>query len=496
LAENPNLQNRLRQAINAAQRGDKLNARRQLQQILTEDGNNEIAWMWMASVVDTADERRACLERALKINPNNARAREALRRMGIEVAGKETSGGDTGERLAEIAGTAGEMLRTGGNRTLYFALAAAVGLVLVGILLASLLNRGPNDADVRQTATVFALAQQDTVQAPLVTVTPRPTVFTGIVVTRSAAENDLPPTFTPTATDLPSATPPPTATPYPLAIFPLVFSASAADDAQAALFAINADGSGSRPLNESGAEVAFSPDGGRVAFIRLTGDTGGGAAVPQIFVASLSDLAAAQAITQMQGDAMSRPSWSPDGTQIAFSSNEDGDEELYVVSASGGTPAKLTDNEAIDRDPVFSPDGRRIVYSSDIDTPGSSELFAIPVGGGASERLTDASGSSTQAAFSPDGQRIVYVSDRTGDNDIYIMDANGQRPFLVTIDDGDAEDRSPSWSPDGRWIAFVSNRGGDGFQAYLISLAGDVLLPVTTDSDSVQSVVFQPVSLP
>lgn len=502
MAENPTLQDRLRQAINAAQRGDKLNARRLLQQILSEDKNNELAWMWMASVVDTAEERRACLERALKLNPNNARAREALRRMGVDVptAAGARDAAEGSDALAGLAGVAGSLLGGRSNRGLYFALAGAVALVVVGLLLAALIPRGPSDADVRQTATVFAQAQADTAQAPdAPTLTPRPTVFVGIVVTRAPEDNDLPPTFTPTATGLPSAIPPPTATPYPLDLFPMMYAQGAADAPEPSLFTINANGVGLRPLDAFGVDVAFSPDGRRIAFASTSADPSApdsGAQAPQVFVGSASSPADAQPITQMQGDRISRPAWSPDGTQIVFSSNEDGDDELYSVPVSGGAPARLTDNNADDSDPVFSPDGRRIVFASDLDTPGSKELYVIPAEGGAPERLTNAAGSSTQPVFSPDGQRIVYISDRTGDSDVWIMDANGQRPFLITIDDGRAEDRSPSWSPDGRWLAFVSNRGGSVFQIYLITLDGAVVLPVITSDVNVRSVAFQPVTLP
>src|SRR5690606_3076564 len=74
---------RLREGIDAAKRGDKATARRLLQQVLSTDGNNELALMWMASVVDPLDERRFYLERALRVNPSNTRAREALRRLGV-----------------------------------------------------------------------------------------------------------------------------------------------------------------------------------------------------------------------------------------------------------------------------------------------------------------------------------------------------------------------------------------------------------------------------
>jgi Tol biopolymer transport system component len=264
--------------------------------------------------------------------------------------------------------------------------------------------------------------------------------------------------------------------------------------------------------SDIGEAFAVSPDGGRIALIRQvpasadfvqpTPAEGEEApppinTIPQLFVAPLDDLDAAQQITQMVGTVMSRPAWTPDGARIVFSSNQDGDSELYIIDAAGGSaPTALTDNTANDTDPTISPDGRTVVYASDAETPGSPELFSISIQGGEARQLTNASGSSTSPAFSPDGSRIAFVSDRAGDGDIWIMDSNGQRPFLVTIDDGDAEDRAPAWTPDSRWIVFASNRDGGSFQVYLVSPDGTTLLPVTSGIDNIQSIGSMPMSLP
>ncbi|MCI0377438.1 MAG: hypothetical protein L0215_07520 [Gemmataceae bacterium] len=99
-------QERLREGVEAARRGDKLTARRLLQQVLLQDRTNEVALMWMASVMDTVAERRAYLERALQINPNNDRAREALNRLG----GASRSGGGTFTTAARRRGGANPYL--------------------------------------------------------------------------------------------------------------------------------------------------------------------------------------------------------------------------------------------------------------------------------------------------------------------------------------------------------------------------------------------------
>jgi hypothetical protein len=515
LAENESTQEKLKQGIAAAQRGDKMTARRLLQQVLTEDRNSELGWMWMAMVVESLDERRACLERALQINPNNARAREAMRRLGGELpptAEAAPAGGDAlQERLGDAVTAAGTMLRRSGNRNLYFALAAILGIVLLAIVLASLVPPSSQPASVQEaaeTVTALAVAQLPQLLPTAVPVTPLPTRFTGIVVTLAPGDVLLPATFTPTPTPLPSATPLPTATPFPLAGFSLLYTA-AAEGAGAGLFAVNADGSSGQAVTpDFGESVVFSPDGRQIAFVRgipgtPTGQeaeanpTDAASLVPQLFVAPASDPGNARQLTQATGPTLSRPAWTADGSSLIYASDADGDGDLFILSLETTTAQPLTQNDADESDPVVSPDGRTIVFASDQDTPGSKELYSLPITGGTPVRLTNAGGSSVSPAFSPDGQRIAFVSDRTGDSDIYISDANGQRPFLVTIDDGDAEDRSPAFTPDGRWIAFASNRGGSGFQIYLISLDGSTLLPVTAAAgESVQSISMMPMTLP
>ena len=75
---NEEIQNLLRTGIQTAQSGNKAIARRILEQVVAQDPQNELGWIWLASVVDAPSERRECLQKALAINPNNERAKQAL----------------------------------------------------------------------------------------------------------------------------------------------------------------------------------------------------------------------------------------------------------------------------------------------------------------------------------------------------------------------------------------------------------------------------------
>jgi hypothetical protein len=500
LSGQPNIQAKLRDGMEAARRGDKIAARRLLQQVLTSDRNNELALMWMASVVDTLAERRAYLERAVQINPHNERAREALRRLGVEAPPAPRGAAPSAPSAPGARGTGVEA--SGRRSNTYLLAAAAVALIVLIVAAAYLLN---NRIAPQPGAEVAAQSTFNAALNPTITTTPPPaseTALPGVVVTLDPnALPSLPPTFTPSPTRTLSPTPFPSLTPLPLSDFGVVYSEFDPESAQPSLFSGNADGSGEVRLGSGDAgfgDVAVDAAGERIAFVRMVVTPGQGdepeVSAPELFTASLDDPQNAIQITNRQASTLGQPSWSPDGAQIVFASDEDGDSELWIVDADGGNLRQLTDNQAHDADPAFSPDGTQIVFVSDVESPGFSEVYTIAPDGTNLTRLTDLSGSQYAPAWSPDGSQIVYVSDRGGDGDLYVMDADGQRSTLLTVDDGGAEDRSPRWSPDGLWIAFLSNREDDEFRWHRIDLNGSVTRMSVLTGRAPQSLAFLPFS--
>lgn len=101
------------------------------------------------------------------------------------------------------------------------------------------------------------------------------------------------------------------------------------------------------------------------------------------------------------------PIFSPDGSQIAFTGEYDGNVDVFVVPASGGVPKRLTWHPAADRVLGWTPDAKRIIFSSPRAASSRySEMFTVPAEGGVEEKLPLPSGS--QASMSPDGQSIAY----------------------------------------------------------------------------------------
>ncbi len=128
--------------------------------------------------------------------------------------------------------------------------------------------------------------------------------------------------------------------------------------------------------------------------------------------------------------------------------------EIFLMNPDGSNPVNLTNNLAGDAAPKWSPDGRKIVFTSSRD--GNNELYTMNADGSGVVRLTNNAASDAGATFSPDGSKIVFVSDRDGNLEIYTINSDGSNPTRLT--DNAANDYSPSFSPDSGKIVFISNR--------------------------------------
>ena len=138
------------------------------------------------------------------------------------------------------------------------------------------------------------------------------------------------------------------------------------------------------------------------------------------------------------------------GLLIAFVSERDGNCEIYVINADGSNQKRLTSNPADDAYPAWSPDGKKIVFSSSISrqrtiVPKDAEICVMNADGTETKRLTNNNTGDGLPSWSPDGEKIVFCSDRDGNYEIYVMNADGSEQKRLTVNP--AADKDPCWSP-------------------------------------------------
>jgi Tol biopolymer transport system component/DNA-binding winged helix-turn-helix (wHTH) protein len=259
----------------------------------------------------------------------------------------------------------------------------------------------------------------------------------------------------------------------------------------------------------------FSPDGKQLAFVRNNGILTRG----EIFVMS-ADGGRARRLTFDDAWIPSPPAWTRDGQSILFSSARSGLPTIWRVPASGGSPVQVTQvgMKAFRRS--VAPGGHRLAFEQKM---GNSSLWRLDLAGVAEKdarmQVTASKGRNGAAELSPDGRRIVFVADRSGSHEIYIcnsdgtdllhltnlgnartpglprwspdgqkivfdsvlvghiaifvIQANGGPPRLLT--DQASDNLNPSWSHDGQWIYFTSNRTGQWQIWKMPSQGGDAL---------------------
>ncbi|HLZ44871.1 MAG TPA: Ig-like domain-containing protein [Gemmatimonadales bacterium] len=170
-------------------------------------------------------------------------------------------------------------------------------------------------------------------------------------------------------------------------------------------------------------------------------------------LAQLSKLTAATDTTSAMD-----PTFSPDGSRIAFVTQRDGNPEIYVMNADGTGPTRITNDPQTDGRPAFMPDGQSLVFHSS-RTAGKQQIWAVNVDGTGLTQLTRDSVNASPTV-SPDGQTIAYVSTRNRDQDIWLMNRDGsnQRPFTRSPQQRESE---PHFLRDGSLTYLVERRDGN-----------------------------------
>lgn len=256
----------------------------------------------------------------------------------------------------------------------------------------------------------------------------------------------------------------------------------------------------------------FSPDGASLAFLRNFGES-----VREVFTVQTSDGEREERQLTFDKSGIRSLAWSADGKRIVFVSFRAGNQSnLWQIPASGGEPEiiatsgknitnlavspdgrtiaftdesndsniwkiapdaparKFIHSTRADHSPQFSPDGSRVVFVS--DRTGNQEIWIADADGKNQRQLTDSNGLTGSPRFSPDGKFVAFDAASENTRDIFIVSSDGGAPRRLT----DSRSRSvlPAWSADGRFVYFCSDRGGD-LNIWKISVAGGEAKQIT-----------------
>ena len=169
---------------------------------------------------------------------------------------------------------------------------------------------------------------------------------------------------------------------------------------------------------------------------------------------------------------------SPDGRTIVFTSLKDGDLDIYTMDVDGSNMRRLTTAPGYDGGPFFSPDGQRIVYRAyhptdstelrayrdllrqEMVRPNKMEIWVMKADGSDQHQVTNLGGANFAPFFTPDGARIIFSSNhkspRSRNFDLYLVNSDGTGLEQVTTNPD--FDGFPQFSPDGRQLVWASNR--------------------------------------
>ncbi|NND82964.1 MAG: Tol-Pal system beta propeller repeat protein TolB [Gammaproteobacteria bacterium] len=199
---------------------------------------------------------------------------------------------------------------------------------------------------------------------------------------------------------------------------------------------------------------SWSPDGSKIAFVAFS-DGGSVIKVLELRTGQHKTIASFKGIN-------SAPAWSPDGTQLAYSTSKDGSPDVYVYDTLTGQHRRVNTHYAIDTEPAWTIDGQNLLFTS--SRTRKPQIYRTDLNGGATTRVTFEGEENANASFDYDGSRMVMVHEG---GQIVVMDVeSGELTWLTRS----KFDESPSFSPNGDMVLYATEYG---FEPALVVSSSD-----------------------
>ena len=263
----------------------------------------------------------------------------------------------------------------------------------------------------------------------------------------------------------------------------IVFVSNRTGKGNKEIWMMDPDGSNQRQIthfNSLSIQPAISPDSTKIAFTSYYKGN------PGIVVFSLDPVRTLPFYNQV-ASVNATPEFTPDGKRIVYSSSASGWAQIYVSNADGGGLKRISSSQAIEVEPKVNPKtGNEIAFVS--GRSGPQQIYRMNMDGADVERLTPGEGEASNPAWNQDGQHLAFSWTRgyaTGNFNIFWMDVATRNYVQLTHSEGRNE--NPSWAPDGRHIVFMSTRSGspqiysmlaDGSQVQQLTNQGSNWSPV------------------